>query len=181
VKKTKFLPLAVGLAFVGLTVAGCAANTGPAGPSTGPDGKENTGESAAALSPNDPVTMVAIAFYTGGDDKRSNSEVTWQLTLRGITSTYQTDGNTWGNDSWSQYFYARLPAGFRNGDISNLGVHLTEHNGFIQTDDNWNMNQISVWTLSPAGYWSNIANPGGSPLKRFTGSDGQWWWNTWPQ
>ncbi len=169
VKKKAYLPLAAGMSFLAVTVAGCAVGAGANGPATGPDGKENVGQSAAALSPSDPVTMVAVSFYTGGDDKRGGTEVDWELTIRGINSTYQTDSSDWGNYTWTPYYYARVPQGITNGDISNLGVNLVEHDGFIQMPDNWNMNEISVWTPNPNGSWNNIANPGGNPLKRFYG------------
>jgi len=172
---------AITTTFLALAATGCSAGIG--GPSTGPDGKENTGNSEQALSPSDPVAEVALNFFTGGDDKRDNSVVTYQLTIGGITSTYQTDGqgHEWANDTWSGYFYANVPQNTTNGQFSNLGVNLAQHSSFIQTADNWNINEISLWTLNPNGSWTNIANPGGNPLVRLTGSNGQWWWNTWPQ
>ncbi len=172
----------LGLSLLALAFGGCSSDLGN-GPDKTPDGAENLGTTQSALSPSDPVAAVAVAFFTGDDDKRSNSVVTWELTVNGVTSTYQTDGqgNTWNNNTWTGYFYATLPQNTTNGQISNLGVHLSEHDGFIQTDDNWNLNEITVWTENPNGSWSNISNPGGDPLKRFTGSSGQWWWNTWPQ
>lgn len=171
-----------GIALVVLTSAGCAVQAG-GGPQLGPDGVENTGTAASALSPSDPVAAVAVNFLTGGDDKRSDSVVTFQLTVNGVTSTFQTDGQgvEWANNTWSGYFYATLPANTVNGNISNLKVNLAEHNSFIETDDNWNMQEISIWTELPSGAWSNIANPGGNPLARLTGSSGTWSWGTWPQ
>jgi hypothetical protein len=172
--------MAVGISLVVLTAGGCSAGSGPA---TGPDGKENTGATSSALSPSDPVAEVAVDFFTGGDDKRSDSVVTFQLTINGVTNTYQTDGQgtDWGNNTWSGFFYATLPQNTVNGDISNLVVNLAEHDSFIESDDNWNLQEISVWTENPNGSWSNIGTPGGNPLKRFTGSSGQWSWGTWPQ
>jgi hypothetical protein len=178
--KMMFMSGTIAAALLALAATGCS---GAPGPSTGPDGKENVGSSAQALSPSDPVAEVAVAFYTGGDDKRGNSVVTWQLTVGGITSTHQTDGsgNDWGNDTWTGFFYANLPQNTTNGQITNLGVNLAEHSSFVQTADNWNCNEISVWTENPNGSWTNIATPGGNPLFRLTGSQGQWWWGTWPQ
>jgi hypothetical protein len=125
--------------------------------------------------------MVAIRFRTGGDDKRGGTEVNFQLRMKnGTTNTYPTDNNaTWPNNSQTGWYYAQVPVDTRYQDVSRLGVQMFSHNGFIQTNENWNMDGFEVYVGLPNGSWSFAASPGGSPLKRFTGDSTQFWF-TWP-
>ena len=156
--------------------AGCSAGAGPDGP--GGPSEENTGTVKNELSAGDQVTLVAVNMLTGGDDKRSDSEVTFRLNINGQVSQYTTDGQgvEWNNNTWSGWFYARLPVNTNFGAIRDIGVELWEHDGFIQTDDNWNLNELDIWAQQPNGAWTFVASPGGNPLVRLTGSQGTWHW-----
>lgn len=158
-----------------LGTVGCADETGTEIETTTEDVAE---AHSALLSYYQKVTMVAVRFHTGGDDKRSGTQVDFQLYIRpGNTNTWSTSYETWPNDSWTGWYYGQLPTNTVYGDIWDLGVLMTEHNGFIQTDDNWNMDALEVYVQTSNGAWNYIGSPVG---KRFTGSSRQWWWNHWP-
>lgn len=46
---------------------------------------------------------------------------------------------------------------------------LTSHNGFLETDDNWNIQSVLV-TLNGSGGSSTLLSKSGDPLARLTGS-----------
>lgn len=160
-------------------VGGCSGEMGAPTP-PGPDQaeQEKTATTSSALSGGDQVTTVAVWFQTGGDDKRSDSEVTFRLNINGQVSQYTTDGQStqWANNSWHGPFYAQLPANTLFGAIRDIGVELWEHDGFIETDDNWNLQELWIDAEQPNGSWTFIASPGGNPLVRLTGSQGTWHW-----
>jgi hypothetical protein len=52
------------------------------------------------------------------------------------------------------------------GDIT---ITLTSHNSFGETDDNWNVQNVSI-TVNGASGSACLYNHGGNPLARLTGS-----------
>jgi len=152
---------------------------------------EHEGTTAEAkselLSADTPVHMIAVQFYTGGDDKRSDSDVTMKFNIDNHWNGADTNssGSEWNNNTWSPFTYYQTPSGIRVKDLSNFCVDLIEHDSFIETDDNWNINQINIWELIPNGSggsaWTLAATPSGNPLVRLTGSKGEWCMGYWPQ
>lgn len=168
-------PNVLGLIMLVFGVAGCAMESG----ADLPGGVINSKEQA--ISESQPITHVAIRFHTGGDDKRAGSEVNFQLKMNsGSVNSYDTDDAAqWPNNSSTGYFYGQVPVNTVYGDIDQLGVQMFSHNGFVQTDDNWNMDGFDLWVGLPDGSWSFVSSPSGNPLKRFTGQDQQFW-SSWP-
>jgi len=163
----------------------CAVGCGASQRKIAPDGKEvDIGEVSSALSPNDNLTQIAVEFETGGDDKRSDSQVFFNAVVNGFTSSWSAGGlgTTWPNWSWTGWFFGNLPAGTLNSQISNFTVTWTPGGGgFIQTGDNWNMEAIDVWVWDQTlGGWQFKGQPGGDPLQRFTGNTRSWSWGGWP-
>ena len=150
-----------------------------------PDGTEVVGEASAALALTDQLTQVAVRFQTGGDDKRSDSQVFFQLAVNGVWAQYSAGGTgaTWSNGSWTGFFYGNLPAGTRNQDISNVRVSWQQGlGGFLQTGDNWNMEAVDIWVFDATlGTWVQKGTPIADPLQRFSGVTTSWLWPAgWP-
>jgi hypothetical protein len=192
--KTMF-GLLVGSSVLMLATQGCS---GTVGTRTGPDGKtEATGKTSSALAGSDALSQIAVQFETGGDDKRSDSQVWFHVTVNGFDQQCTTDGtgNTWQNWTWTQWFFCNLPAGTHNQDISNFWVSWAQGGGgFIQTGDNWNMESVNIWAwddnsctatdgngnCTQFGAWQFKGQPGGNPLQRFKGDVTTWSWGGWP-
>lgn len=113
---------------------------------------------------------------TGGDDLRDNSEVTPFLTstvgdieLQHFWGPYGNGSShavtvTFQNPNWS----------ISSCSVTGIKLHMVSHNGFLQSDDNWNMDFVSMSGYSATGVYSYYVSATGTPVKRFTGSD-QWW------
>jgi hypothetical protein len=152
---------------------------------TAPDGTEvGTSEATSALSGTDQLTQIAVTFQTGGDDKRSDSQVWFRVRINGFENQYLAGGtgSTWGNGTTTGWFFGTLPAGTRNQDITNFSVTWAAGGGsFIQTGDNWNLESLNIWVWDATlNGWQFKGAPGGNPLQRFTGSTTSWSWGGWP-
>jgi hypothetical protein len=151
-----------------------------------PDGTEGElGEASQALAFGDQLTQVAVRFQTGGDDKRSDSQVFFQFAVNGVWAQYSAGGTgaTWSNGSWTGFFYGNLPAGTRNQDISNVRVSWQQGlGGFLQSGDNWNMEAVDIWVFDATlGTWVQKGTPIADPLQRFSGVTTSWLWPAgWP-
>jgi len=160
-----------------LAMAGCGVST------TDADEPE-LGEASDGLAGTDRLDMIAVRFHTGGDDKRSDSQVFFNVFINGFVNQFSAGGTgaTWPNWTWTDYFFGRLPAGTRNMDIGNFWVTWSAGSGsFIQTGDNWNMEHVEIWVWdSTLNGWQFKGQPGGDPLQRFTGSTTLWSWGGWP-
>jgi hypothetical protein len=166
---------------LGVVAASAAAGCMESEAQIAPDGTEvAVGETSEALALTDSLTQVAVRFQTGGDDKRTDSQVFFQFAVNGVWSLYSAGGTgtTWPNGTWTGYFYGNLPAGTRNQDISNFRVTWQQGvGGFIQSGDNWNMEAVDVWVFDATlGAWVQKGTQIGDPLQRFTSSTTSWWW-----
>ena len=171
-----------GLATSMTGAAGCVSDPGAA-----LDGSDvDVGETISALAGTDPLSQVAVRFTTGSDDKRSDSQVFYHVTINGFDHLFSAGGTgaTWSNSIPPGWFITSLPPGTRNQDISNFFVTWQQgKGGFIQTGDNWNLQQveIQVFDTNPAvNTWVVKGSPSGNPLQRFTGSVTSWSWGGWP-
>lgn len=160
-------------------VAACAA-VGCVAPDAPDASEDELGEASADLAFTDQLTQVAVRFQTGGDDKRSDSQVFFQFAIGGVWSLYSAGGTgaTWSNGSWTPFFYGDLPAGTRNQDISNFRVTWQQGlGGLFQTGDNWNMQAVDVWVFDATlGTWVQKGTQISNPLQRFTTSTTSWLW-----
>jgi len=131
---------------------------------------EEFGTIRQSLSPDEPINMVAVAFRTGSDDKRGDSRV-W-LTVRlhnGYENTVEVFRSQRLPDwTYSDYIYLRLPSGTKNGDVKEVHVSWKQGGGGFN-GDNWNLQQLIIWSQLSNGTWNNNNNPWGNPLRRFTG------------
>jgi len=155
----------------------------------GPAGSAPSQEATGAYACQDRrITSLRITFYTGGDDARESSQVT--AVIGGETqitcikpsnnilppTSFCTDDNAhpvfWGwskNEITMTLLYPRLPSEF-----SSLGVTLTSYSRWPETNDNWNIQGIEVYSpdqnvcLLAVGERNSVQtnNP---PLYRLTG------------
>ncbi|WIN00139.1 hypothetical protein ACTOB_003824 [Actinoplanes oblitus] len=121
------------------------------------------------------------AFYlhlgTGDDDLRDNSEViVWLMQNHGPDVELEHVWGGIGNRSDRGYSLAYQNPNWHIGscDVAGIKVRMLSHNGIFQTDDNWNMDSISLDGYADWGRPSYSISASGSPVKRFTNSD-QWW------
>jgi hypothetical protein len=115
---------------------------------------------------------VRLDITTGGDDLRGDSSASASLeradfsSIEGVTLKKQSDSG-WSNDSGHI-----VVAGYSGGrtEMANLAMTLGEHDGFIETDDNWNINAVVARLLDPTGAPICEQDLSGDPLTRLTGS-----------
>jgi microsomal dipeptidase-like Zn-dependent dipeptidase len=117
--------------------------------------------------------QLQFTIGTGGDDLRGDSVATATLkspngrVLQQITLKGQNQPG-WGNNS-VQRITAPLTVPISRCSIGHIVITLTSHNGFGETNDNWNLQSMAV-SLS-----NNGVNPvsllalAGNPLARLTG------------
>lgn len=122
--------------------------------------------------PNATYNQITFTLGTGGDDLRGDSSATAKVVLPGGPQTFTLKAQSdpgWSNNSVNiRTFTIAGPA----QPISAFGaitITLTSHNGIFQTDDNWNINTLSV-AVSGAGGSDGLFTANGDPLVRLTGS-----------
>jgi hypothetical protein len=130
------------------------------------------GGPAALPSPRETFDEITFNIETGGDDLRGDSSATATVSLPGGNQTFTLKSRNdpgWGNNSdhVKSFTLAGTPqplTGF--GDIT---ITLTSHNGFLETDDNWNIQSVLV-TLNGSAGSTTLLSKSGDPLARLTGS-----------
>lgn len=126
------------------------------------------------------LSSLHIAISTGNDDARSDSEVTATLPgeaaiclkpsnnaepdgtcANGSSATDQNGNQSWGNWSGStQNFSLSSPA--TAAQLGTITITLVEHNSGFETDDNWDLQGISLTGFDSSGNATpllNISNP----------------------
>jgi hypothetical protein len=124
-----------------------------------------------APKPAETFNQVTFNIVTGGDDLRGDSSATATVALPGGAQTFtlkaQNDSG-WGNNSDHVKSF-NLPTAQPLSAFGDIDIRLTSHNGFLETDDNWNIQAVTVTLNSPQGSTTLLAKSG-NPLARLTGS-----------
>jgi hypothetical protein len=136
-----------------------------------------SGAEHALAAPDASTTLNTIQFkiQTGGDDLRGNSSATAQLfsingqPMQTITLKGQ-GGGSWPNNSLHTV-QANLSPPLSANEIGAIKITLTSHNGFAETDDNWNINEVDA-TLATGSNTFALVTKTGNPFVRLTGSAG---------
>ena len=116
---------------------------------------------------------IRFVILTGGDDLRGDSSATAELfsvngqPLQTLTLKAQNAGG-WSNDS-THTVNAKLSQPLSGDEIRRVAITLTSHNGIFETNDNWNINQVSI-QLYDANNTYQLATVSGNPYVRLTGS-----------
>jgi hypothetical protein len=103
---------------------------------------------------------IDIDLATGCDDARSDSVVTVQVFAGTdsptpgaslLTYTLKPSGISWGNWTSSDQNLA-LPSPQTKASIGNVVVTLTTHDGFAESDDDWNIQGVNISLDDNAGH-----------------------------
>jgi hypothetical protein len=116
---------------------------------------------------------VQFNISTGGDDLRGDSTATASLARLDASSIQTVALKAQSEPSWNGGTGHIVVAGYDGGntELANLGVTLASHSNLIETDDNWNINGLTVKLLSSTGDAICEQDLAGNPLTRLTGSD----------
>lgn len=130
-------------------------------------------------SPPPPTQFNQMRFViaTGGDNLRSDSEAQALVTapngvlIQTIELKAQNDSNEWANNTTKDLtFNLNSPMGF--SAIGAVTIALIEHDGFGESDDNWNVQSVNITLQNNGANATCFANVTGSPFVRLTGSAG---------
>lgn len=128
----------------------------------------------AGLAAAQTFSQIQFTIVTGGDDLRGDSSATATLQaangapLQVITLKTQNDGG-WGNFS-THVVNANLNPARTAASIARIAITLTSHNGFGESDDNWNVQSVVVTLSNGGGGAIQLMSSSGDPLARLTGS-----------
>jgi hypothetical protein len=134
--------------------------------------------SGCASGPNVPPTTlntVEFVISTGGDDLRGDSAATADLFAPGGSSPFETvtlknkNENGWGNGTVHQVV---LPLSSPQTGIGKVTFHLIQGGSFPETDDNWNIEGLSIVGFNSGGPQLCVVDLSGDPVVRLTGSTG---------
>jgi hypothetical protein len=116
---------------------------------------------------------IRFVILTGGDDLRGDSSATAELfsvngqPLQTLTLKAENAGG-WSNNS-THTVNAKLSQPLSGDQIGRVAITLTSHNGIFESDDNWNINRVSV-QLYDGNNTYQLATVSGNPYVRLTGS-----------
>ena len=116
--------------------------------------------------------QIQFTIATGGDDLRGDSSATATLespngnTMQVFTLKGQNQSG-WNNNSTHTVTLPLNPP-LLACTVRHIKITLTSHNGFGETNDNWNLQNITV-VLSNGGGGVAIATGAGNPFARLTG------------
>lgn len=130
------------------------------------------GGPAAPPQPQETFDEITFNIVTGGDDLRGDSSATVTVDLPGGNQTFTLKAQSdpgWGNNSDHVKSFTLSGAARPLSDFGNITITLTSHNGFLETDDNWNIQSVLV-TLSGSSGGATLMSKSGNPLARLTGS-----------
>ena len=126
-------------------------------------------------APAGTFNQIQFIIGTGDDDLRGDSSATATLqgpngaTLQVVTLKAQNEPG-WNNNT-SHTVTAQLSPPQAPSAIAHVVITLTSHNGFGETDDNWNVQSVDIALLLNGAGRKDLMNFSGTPLKRLTGSD----------
>jgi len=122
--------------------------------------------------PKSTFNQVTFNIETGGDDLRGDSSATASIVLPGGKQTFTLKAQSdpgWGNNSNHSKTFTIAGAAQPLSAFGDITITLTSHNSFLETDDNWNIQNVSITVNGPSGS-ACLYNHGGNPLARLTGS-----------
>src|SRR5271157_5240528 len=142
------------------------------GPCGTPDDGYLIVPSSASAAPT--FNQIQFVIVTGGDDLRADSSATAALlgangtTLQVIALKNQTQPG-WNNNSTHAVTAALAPPQPASA-IGRIVITLTSHNAPFETDDNWNIQSVTVNLSNNGANQLQLLGASGSPLVRLTGT-----------
>jgi len=110
---------------------------------------QSTREDGGGVLP-DNFDHISFQFITGGDNLRSNSELTADVfkndgtAIAADAELHPQDSGTWDNGSTSPRITIPVVATTNVSDLNHINVILRSHNDAFQSDDAWNVAQVLV-------------------------------------
>jgi hypothetical protein len=135
--------------------------------------KQWSNASSSCVSSFGPSIQLSIG--TGGDDLRGDSSATASLERPGGASFETVTLKTQNQSSWGNNSGHIVVGAFNQASQTALGqvaITLTSHDSFPETQDNWNIQNLTAKVLSPTGAVLCQQSLSGNPLARLTGSAG---------
>ena len=113
---------------------------------------------------------IQLSIGTGGDDLRGDSSATAALDKPGGTTFETVPLKTQSQSSWGNGSGHIVVDSFNQSQsaLGQVAVTLTSHNSFGETDDNWNIQNLTASVLSASGSILCQQSLGGNPLARLT-------------
>ncbi len=125
-------------------------------------------------APPGSFNQIRFVIGTGDDDLRGDSSATATLkaangsTLQVISLKAQKEPG-WGNNT-THTVNAELTRALTASAIVHIVITLTSHNSFGETNDNWNVQSVTVALLNNGAGQKELMSFSGAPLARLTGS-----------
>lgn len=131
------------------------------------------GTLASVVPPPQTFNSLTFNITTGSDDLRGDSSATASVMINGANQTFtlkkQTDPG-WGNNSDNvRTFTINGPAQPATA-FGPISITLTSHDGTFETNDNWNIQAVTVTATGPNNASTLLRTDSGNPFKRLTGS-----------
>jgi hypothetical protein len=130
------------------------------------------GPTPAAVA-TETFNQITFNIGTGGDDLRGDSSATASVALPGGTQTFTLKAQSdpgWGNNSDHVKTFTIAGAPQPLSAFGAITITLTSHDGFLETDDNWNIQSVDI-SVNGASGSATLLNEAGNPLARLTGSN----------
>ncbi|MGO8816916.1 MAG: neprosin family prolyl endopeptidase [Terriglobia bacterium] len=130
------------------------------------------GGPTACAPPQATFNQITFTIETGGDDLRGDSSATASVVLPGGNQTFTLKAQSdpgWPNNSDHVKTFTIAGAARPLSDFGDITITLTSHNSWTETDDNWNIQNVSI-TLTGSSGSACLYNHGSDPLARLTGS-----------
>ena len=116
--------------------------------------------------------QIVFNIVTGGDDLRGDSSATATVQIGGGSQTFTLKAQSdpgWGNNSDHVKTFTIAGAAQPLSAFGHVTFTLTSHNSFPETDDNWNIQNVTI-TLNGSGGSATLLTRSGNPFARLTGS-----------
>ena len=122
--------------------------------------------------PKATFNQITFNIETGGDDLRGDSSATASVVLPGGTQTFTLKAQS--DPGMAEQLgpcktFTIAGAARPLSDFGDITITLTSHNSLFETDDNWNVQTVSI-TVNGSSGSACLYNHGGDPLARLTGS-----------
>ncbi len=121
------------------------------------------------------VDSIEVTVGTGGDDLRNNSVAWASVTFRNGSEARVSlnNGDGLSNNTVRTFTIPVVPQR-KVSDLAKLTIHHESRNGFLQHDDNWDLDLVRLRTNGPDPVTEVLSAGGSGLLKRFTGQDHDW-------
>jgi hypothetical protein len=138
------------------------------------DGVKDGDETGVDFGGSCPFSRIEFTIQTGGDGLRGNSSVTATLmsangTILQVLPLKDQNQPGWDNNS-TNTVSLELKQPQHPCEIQHVQITLESHNGFGETDDNWNVQSVNIALSNNGADKREFLVASGDPLQRLTKS-----------